>query len=98
MKKLQNVMMIISLSYNIGGSLKVAVCNDHHEVITKEEVKKLRHVIMIISWSYNIGGKGKFAVCNDYHQVITKEETEKLRYVMSIIKLKQQTKWKSCGM
>ena len=53
---------------------------------------------MIISWSYNIGGKGKFAVCNDYYKVITKEETEKLRYVMSIIKLKQQRKWKSCGM
>ena len=48
-KKLRYVMMIISLSYNIGGSLKVAVCNDHHEVIRKEEVKKLRNVIMIIS-------------------------------------------------
>ena len=47
MKKLRNVMMIISLSYNIGGSLKVAVCNDHHEVITKEESKKLRYVMIM---------------------------------------------------
>ena len=24
------------------------VCNDHHEVITKEEVKKLRYVMIIM--------------------------------------------------
>ena len=48
MKKLWNVMMIISLSYNKGGKGKVAVCNDHHEVITKEELEKLRYVMIII--------------------------------------------------
>ena len=53
-----------SWSYNKGGSAKVAVCNDHHEVkggsakvpvsndhhevVTKEELKKLRYVMIII--------------------------------------------------
>ena len=30
-----------SWSYNKGESEKVAVCNDHHEVITKEEREKV---------------------------------------------------------
>ena len=70
----------------MGGSGKDAVCNKHHEVITKQKVKKLRYVI-IIKKSYNKGRRGKVAVCNDHHEVITKEQVEKLRYVMIIIKL-----------
>ena len=31
----------------MGGSGKDAVCNKHHEVITKQKVKKLRYVIII---------------------------------------------------
>ena len=31
---------------------KLAVCNDDHEVITKEEKEKLWYVIMIIKLSY----------------------------------------------
>ena len=37
-----------SSSYNIGGSGKVAVCNNHHLVITQGEVEKLRYVMIII--------------------------------------------------
>ena len=35
-------------SYNKGGSEKVVVCNDHHEVLKKEEMEKLRYVMIII--------------------------------------------------
>ena len=35
-------------SYYKAGSGKVAVSNDHQELITKEEVEKLRHVMIII--------------------------------------------------
>ena len=31
----------------MGGSGKDAVCNKHHEVITKQKVKKLRYVMII---------------------------------------------------
>ena len=32
-------MIIMNRSYNKGGKGKVAVYNDHHEVLTKEEVE-----------------------------------------------------------
>ena len=38
----------MSGSYNKGGSGKVAVWNDHYEVITKEEEEKLRNVMIIM--------------------------------------------------
>ena len=38
-------LMIIRKLYK-GGSGKVAVCNDHHKVMTKEEVEKLRYVMI----------------------------------------------------
>ena len=37
-----------SWSYYKRGKGKVAVCNDHHEVKTKEEVEKLRYVMIIM--------------------------------------------------
>ena len=37
-----------SSSYKKGRSAKVAVCNDDHAVITKEEREKLLYVMIII--------------------------------------------------
>ena len=49
MEKLRYVMIIMKLLHTIlGRSGKVAVCNDHHEVITEEEVEKLRYVMIIM--------------------------------------------------
>ena len=39
---------MIIIKYNILGAGKVAVCNDHLEVITIKEVKKLRYVMIIM--------------------------------------------------
>ena len=78
-------MLWSSWSYEKGESAKVAVCKDHHEVITKEEGEKLRYVMIIMK--LNEGGSAKVAVCNDHHKVIKKEEVKKLRYVMIIMKL-----------
>ena len=40
--------VMIIRNYNIGGKGKVAVCNDHHKVLTKEEVETLQFVMIIM--------------------------------------------------
>ena len=67
MKKFPYVMIIIK--YNIARSEKVAVCNDHLEVITKEEREK----VAVCNDHHEVIRKEereKVAVCNDHHEVI----------------------------
>ena len=45
-EKLRYLMIVMKLLQSRKG--KVAVCNDHHEVITKEEKEKLRYIMIIV--------------------------------------------------